>query len=285
LANVEIQSSWRETLTFSEFTQQERHIFDMEYATVMQSWFPYERGTTGLLNNTPRAAPPTTDRSRILMEIMNLVPEAEIEEPTVEHPENVNPTLLNPFKRAFERHHGELLMCAQVAKHEIEGAGSFGGMSARCGFGMQSIRPGHIAPHLFGGSFASNLAGQTPGNWYGLWHSGGSGDAYNANPLFMRREFCPVIIGFYDAGGMVDEIQFELDGYPYPIYDVSSVHTSIPFYELNTPIFIRPRVQYRFRMKLNSGAGYFDFRPIGLTFATASVMRNTNPTPPSVVAP
>jgi len=250
-------------LTVTDLTADERLLFESQYLRVMQAWsweMPIPKEKAALLP-----------------------PEAKIDWA------KQTPKLLQPLEPVFVRHKNELLTGAMAAKYGIDGAGALTGTSGRHGFGMSAIRPDYLLEEMAGRSFTATLSGLKKDEWYGLWHHGPIGGSYNAYPLYMRKEVCVIIIGFMDVGGMVDELQFEVDGITYATINItrniSGSRGGFPFYELPTPFCILPRRQYRCRMKVNAAAGEFNLIPIGLAFARADFMRNTAPIQPAVYAP
>lgn len=196
----------------------------------------------------------------------------------------------------FMRHKEAFKAALNIAKHDIDGAGSFSGVNAMTGFGMQPIRPDYMVPTAQARMWNSNVAGVptalaalTTNSWYGLWHNGLVGAAYNATPLYMRKEYCVAICGFLDVSGapLAEEIQMERDGKPSPIWvtNYSFLGGDYAFFELPQVELIKPRIQYRFQFKINATGGNFNLLPVGVAFAKADIMRNTAPTQPSTTAP
>lgn len=190
---------------------------------------------------------------------------------------------------AFMRHKKELFILAQAAKNDVDGAGTFNGLNATVGFGFQPIRPDHIVENTQTKLFTTTLAALTAGLWYGLWHNGATGAAYNATPLYNRKEYAMAILGFMDLSPttLVEEIQLEKDGKPLPVWRVKETLAGgdFPFYELPYPEYIRPRSQYRSQFRVNAAAGSFTLVPVGLAFPTSTYMRQTAPVGPTIAAP
>ena len=85
-------------------------------------------------------------------------------------------------------------------------------MGAKSGYGMQLIRPRYIQPTAAGNLFDVALSGLTAGDWYGLFHNGAVGAAYNATPLYLRKEVGLAWIGYMDLGlNLCDAIQLEIN--------------------------------------------------------------------------
>lgn len=189
----------------------------------------------------------------------------------------------------FAKHKDAFKAALSIAKEDIDGAGTFGGINAMTGFGFQPIRPDYLVPTAQGRTFNTTLAGLTANNWYGLYHNNTIGAAYNATPLYMRKEYCVAISGFLDVSGapLCEEIQMERDGKPSPIWvcNYSFLGGDYAFFELPQVEMIKPRLQYRFQFKTNATGGTHNMLPIGLAFAKADIMRNTAPTQPSTTSP
>jgi len=183
---------------------------------------------------------------------------------------------------------------AEASKQAIQpSAGVFQGMRAMTGFGMTKIRPGHIVPNAQGGAgtptFDVALATLTKDEWYGLYHNGAIGAAYNTTPLYLRKELSVAILGMMEVGPnvMADEIEFEINGKPLPIYNMleSMRGTDMQFFRFPSVEYIKPAVQYRSQFKTNAVAGNMCLVPVGIAFVTSDFMRQTKVTQPSTTAP
>lgn len=181
-------------------------------------------------------------------------------------------------------------LIAQAAKYALEpSAGQFGGMHAMQDYGMSLIRPDHVCVAAQGRTFDVALAALTKDNWYGYLHNAAIGGAYNATPLYLRKEVMVGIVGFMELGAIpcAEELQFELSGKALPIYNMVSQMRGcdLPIFELAQPLVIKPAQQYRSAFKTAVVAGNMALMPLGLSFATADFMRTQQPTQPSTTAP
>lgn len=196
------------------------------------------------------------------------------------------------LNEVFARHKQSFIDALQIAKHDLSPGGAFGGVNATKGFGMTPIRPDYLVPIAQARMFQSNVAGVptalaalTTNNWYGMWHNAILGAAWNANPLFMRADFCVAICGFLDVSGnpMAEEIQMERDGDLGPIWvpNYSFLGGDYAFFELPRTEFIAPRKQFRFQFKTNAIAGTLNLLPVGVAYVAASTMRSMVPVQPT----
>jgi len=179
---------------------------------------------------------------------------------------------------------------AEASKQAIQpSAGVFQGMRAMTGFGMTKIRPGFMLPAAQGYSFDVALAALTKDNWYGLYHNGAIGAAYNATPLYLRKELSIAILGMMELGPnvMADELQFEINGKPLPVYNMLEAMrgTDMQFFRFPSVEYIKPAVQFRSQFKTNAISGNMCLVPVGIAFVTSDFMRQTAPTQPSTTAP
>lgn len=192
----------------------------------------------------------------------------------------------------------------QAAKNDISPeAGQFEGMNAITNYGMQIIRPDYLVPTAQGRTFAVTTAGLTANSWYGLWHNGAIGAAYNATPLYLRKELALGVAGVIELTDLVsaEEVQFEIDTKQRPIYNLilsrigdgkaDIAATSVgPKGDLKMSRFpqveyIQPAKQYRSQFKTNTTGRAMCVVPLGIVFAKASFLRATAPTQPSTTAP
>lgn len=209
-------------------------------------------------------------------------------------------------------------MLGQACKHDIQpSAGIFQGMRATTGFGMRMIRHDDIlvAAQV---NWDIALAALTNGNWYGLYHNAVIGAAYNATPLYLRKELGIGWVGMreHQPDPMAAEIQLELNGKPLPTFNMlqqmgSAIRPAtvvtyvaatdswgqgrqpsndLKVFRFPSVEYLKPAIQYRSQFKA-TGAGLVNvwgrmcLTPLGLTFVTADYMRNTAPTRPATTAP
>lgn len=167
-------------------------------------------------------------------------------------------------------------------------AGTFRGMAAKNGYGMQIIRPEYLVPTAQGALFDTALSGLTAGSWYGLYHNAAIGGAYNATPLYLRKELGIALVGHMDLGlSLVDAVQWEINNDELPIYDMTLATRGgdLPIFGYPVVEYLRPGKQYRSQFKVNATGGNFVPLPLGVAFASADFMRATAPTAPSTTAP
>jgi hypothetical protein len=192
---------------------------------------------------------------------------------------------------AFEEAKDAYFLLAQAAKKAIlPSAGVFGGMRAMTGFGMRQIRPVDLLENATGGvSFDTAVAGLTKDNWYGWIHHAAIGAAYNATPLYLRKELAVGMLGVLDVSGapLIEELQLEIGGKPLPVYNMLAQMrgADFPFFRFPVVEYIKPATQYRIQGRFAAVAGNVALIPVGITFVTADFMRQTLPTQPTTAAP
>lgn len=182
--------------------------------------------------------------------------------------------------------------------------GQFFGMNAEKGYGMQTIRPDYMVPTAQGRTFYIGLSGLTAHSYYGLYHNGAIGAAYNTTPLYLRKELGIAWIGELEVNPNMcraDEIQLEIDGKPKPFYNMLYMKMNEPDEPLATAPagrpnlrlfrfpqvqFLKPAKQYRSQYKMSwKTGGHFMLIPVGIAFPSAEFMRATACTQPSTTAP
>jgi len=180
-------------------------------------------------------------------------------------------------------------LIGQAAKKAIQpSAGVFQGMRALTGFGMQLIRPSHITPDVQGGAQTPTFDAVTAGalnEWQGLYHNGAIGSAqtspgngWNATPLYLRKELAIGIVGVMelDASPKIEEVQFEVNGKPLPVFNMLTQirGTDMQLFRFPVVEYLKPAVQYRSQAKFGVAAGATTCPvPLGITFVTSDWMR------------
>ena len=201
----------------------------------------------------------------------------------------VAPSDGTPLSYTLEEDIEALKLIAQMSKKDIIGAGVFNGAFASTGFGVQQIRPDHILPAAQGRTFYVSLASLTPDSWYGLWHNGAIGAAYDPSPLYLRKWLEVGITGFLDVSPtpLVEEIQFEINGKPEPIMNIQyqELASGARLFHLPKAIVLKPYLQYRSQFKVNAASGDFKLLPLGASFVKAEFMRITQPEQPDDNSP
>lgn len=184
--------------------------------------------------------------------------------------------------------------------------GQFNGMNATGGYGMQLIRPDYMVPTGQGRSFMVTTSGLTAAGYYGLYHNGAIGAAYNATPLYLRKELGIAWVGLMEVN--VDicralEVGLEIDGKPKPLYnllpmlandgkeDISGSTGSVGdpgglrAFRFPQVQYLQPSIQYRSQYKTKDTGGFTHLIPLGVAFPTAEFMRATAATQPSTTKP
>ena len=184
-------------------------------------------------------------------------------------------------------------LIGQAAKKSIQpSAGVFQGMRAMTGFGMSAIRPGYITPDAQGGAgtptFDTIFAGAI-NTFTGLYHNGAIGAAYNATPLYLRKELALGICGLMelDASPKAEEFQFEVNGKPIPVYDglTQMRGSDMQLFRFPAVEYLKPAVQYRSAVKFGA-LGTSTLVPIGVAFVISDWMRQqVVPNRPATTAP
>ena len=176
-----------------------------------------------------------------------------------------------------------------LAKDKISDAGAFGGALPDDGFGITQIRPDFLVPAAQGRTFYKSVSGLTPNGWYGLWHNGAIGDAYNDNPLYLRKEVLVAISGLLDVSGsgIIEEVQFEINSDKRQIVPMGPQikGTDFRLVRFPTPVIIPSSTQFRSQAKFTAASGDVELIPIGIAFATSEFMKNTTPTQPTTTKP
>ena len=190
----------------------------------------------------------------------------------------------------YTKYKGVFAMLGQAAKNEMDpAAGMFNGMNAMTGYGMTLIRPGYLFPAAQGYTFDRALAALTKDNWYGWAHNAVIGAAYNATPLYHRKELWTAIIGFLELGTVpcAEEFQWEIDAKPLPVWNMVNQMRAmdVPLFEFPQVINLRPALQYRSQFKTGVVAGNMAMAAQGVTFIRAEWLRNTAPTLPTTNPP
>jgi len=181
-------------------------------------------------------------------------------------------------------------LLAQACKHDIQpSAGMFQGQRATTGFGFRMIRPDDIVPTAQGRTFDATVAGLTANSWYGLYHNGAIGAAYNATALYLRKELGIGMVGTQEMGAdsIIEETQFEINGKPLPVFNCERQFVGSGWRVFRFPQveYFKPAIQYRSQAKFAAADGATKHVPVGLTFVTSDYDRNTTPTQPSTTAP
>lgn len=182
-----------------------------------------------------------------------------------------------------------VLTAAQACKAQLQpSSGPFEGVNATSGYGWRPIRADTLVPTAQGRTFEATLSG-TAHNYYGLFHNGTVGAAYNATPLYLRKEVGVIICGFIELTGnpLVEAVQFELNTRPLSIHTLNfhMLGGDKPVYFLPTPYFLKPAGRYRSQFQQAATSGSIHFYPIGFEFPTAEFMLSTAPTEPATTAP
>ena len=196
----------------------------------------------------------------------------------------------NKLTLMFEKRKAEIKVAAAMAKNDIDpNPGTFEGMDPSTGFGMRLIRPDDLVPTAQGRTFDATLTGLTANSWYGYIHNGAIGAAYNAAPLYLRKELAVALLGFLSTGdAIVDELKWEINSQPMPVWNMLTQMrgTDLKLYEIPTSMeYLKPAKTYRSEMKVNAASGNLSLIPIGVTFVNAEFARNEQPTQPSTTAP
>lgn len=208
-------------------------------------------------------------------------------------------TMGNIFSRNFgntghairdllDKYRDQMFLFAQAAKNDLEGGGVYQGINAMNGFGMGDIRPDFLCPTEQDRTFEVTLAALTASDWYGYLHHAAIGGAYNASPLYLRKEVAVAICGFIElANPFADEMMWEINGKQLPVWNMETpMKAGEPrIFECPQVMYLAPRKQYRSRFRTNTAAGNMCLRPIGVAFPTADYMRTTEPTLPDSTAP
>ena len=203
----------------------------------------------------------------------------------------------------FNENKDVFALIGQAAKKSIQpSAGVFQGLRAMTGFGMQMIRPGHLTPNAQGGgantpTFDASTLGAI-NEWQGLYHNGVIGSAqvapgqgWNATPLYLRKELAVGIVGIMelDPSPKIEEVQFEVNGKPLPVFNMLTQMRGTDMQIFRFPVveYLKPAVQYRSQAKFSVAAGGTSCPvPLGITFVISDWMRQTLvPNRPSTTAP
>jgi len=195
-------------------------------------------------------------------------------------------------------------LIGQAAKKAIQpSAGVFQGMRALTGFGMTMIRPAHITPNVQGSppaaQFQPTFDATCLGNaneWMGLYHNGvigsanvAAGQGWNGTPLYLRKELALGIVGVMelDPTSKIEEVQFEINGKPLPVYNMLTQMrgTDVQFFRFPTAEYLKPAVQYRSHAKYGA-VGTTCPVPVGVAFVISDWLRQPLvPNRPAVTAP
>lgn len=201
----------------------------------------------------------------------------------------VPPESRDAISYTFEQDIPTLKLIGQMAKKDIIGGGVFNGAFATTGHGVQQIRPDYLVPSAQGRTFYASLSGLTADSWYGLWHNGAIGAAYDNDPLYVRKWLEIAITGFLDVSPapLAEEIQFEINGKPEPIFNMEyqQLGSSARLFHLPKPIVLKPYLQFRSQFKINATGGDFKLLPLGVAFVKAEYMRLTAPEQPDTSSP
>ena len=181
-------------------------------------------------------------------------------------------------------------LIGQACKNDISpNAGVFQGMRATTGFGFSMIRPDYLVPIAQGRTYDATVVALVANNWYGLYHNAAIGAAYNAVPLYLRKELGIGIVGMLEIGAdnIIEEMQWEINGKPLPVFDMVRQMVGSDFRAFRYPSveYLKPAIQYRSQAKFAAAAGDTKMTPLGLVFATSDYLRNTVPVQPTIVAP
>ena len=209
-------------------------------------------------------------------------------------------------------------LLGQACKHDIQpSAGVFQGQRAMTGFGFRMIKPGDvaIATQLTFKSIQLPAGGAL--SWNGYLHNANINVAYNATPLYLRKELGIGWLGVRELEDpMFEEIQLELNGKPTPVYNMlqqmgrstrpataiaygaaldtwnqgSTGEQDLKSFRFPSVEYMKPAIQYRSQVKaaaagLTTVWGINHMTPLGLTFATSDIMRNIAQTRPTTAAP
>ncbi len=177
----------------------------------------------------------------------------------------------------------------QAAKYDIQpSAGVFQGQRATTGFGFGMIRPDYLVPTAQGRTYDATFLGAA-NSWNGLYHNGVIGAAWNATPLYLRKELALGVLGLLEMGAdnIIEEMQWEINGKPLPVFDMvrQMVSADLRAFRMPQVEYLKPAIQYRSQAKFAAAAGDTKMAPLGLAFVTSDYLRNTVPTQPSIVAP
>jgi hypothetical protein len=210
-------------------------------------------------------------------------------------------------------------LIGQACKNDIQpSAGVFQGMRAQTGFGFGLIRPDYICGNVQGRSFDIFL-GATAGAWVGLYHNAAIGGAYNATPLYLRKELGIGWLGLvdYQHDTMAEEVQLEINGKPLPVWtmlhqmgravrpplavaygtnaNATDTWSQQPLPDMRVFRFpaveyLKPAIQYRSAFKpsatnLANVWGRMCVAAVGIAFVTSDYLRNQSPTQPTYIAP
>ena len=183
------------------------------------------------------------------------------------------------------------LYLTMLAKAEIDRAGVFGGLQPRVnggGFGWQPIRPDYVVPSAQGRTFLTSLSGLTANSWYGLYHNGAIGAAYNATPLYMRDKYQVAIEAIWDVQetALFDSLQFELEGVAQAVISCRpQVMSDLPIVRLPFTQVLRAGKRYRSAFRVMAASGTFEPLPLGVAWVSADRMETQEPEQNSTTAP
>lgn len=210
-------------------------------------------------------------------------------------------------------------LVGQACKNDIQpSAGVFQGMRAQTGFGFGLIRPDYICSNVQGRSFDVALTG-TAASWYGLYHNAAIGAAYNATPIYLRKELGIGWLGLvdYQHDTMAEEVQLEINGKPLPVWTMlhqmgravrpptataygtnanatdtwnQGPNPDLRVFRFPAVEYLKPAIQYRSQFKLSAAGlanvwGRSCIAAVGIAFVTSDYLRNTVPTQPTLLAP
>jgi len=186
----------------------------------------------------------------------------------------------------------EIRFFGQLCKNEIQPSpGAFEGMYPKSGFGWTNIRPGYLCPTEQGSgavvTFDTAFSG-TANTWYGLYHHAAIGGAYNADPLFLRKELGAVIIGQIEMmNPLIEEMQWEIEQTKKPILNMllQMRGTDLQMFKYPKAIMLRPAKEYRSQAKYSAAGGNICPVPLGVAFVASDYMKNTAVTQPDKTAP
>jgi len=202
-----------------------------------------------------------------------------------------DPNARNVLTEVFDNQKTFYKRLCCIAKAEIDQAGSFGGMNPTVkggGFGWQPIRPDYLVEDTVVKTWFRTTAALTSGNWYGLWHNGDIGAAFNATPLYNRKVYLTAIAALWDAQetGLFQSVKFEIENSPQSVFVCrDKILSDLPIFQLPAVQVIRPRNQYRVQYQAVTAGGNMEIMPLGITFAKKFEMENTAPTGNTTVAP
>lgn len=180
-------------------------------------------------------------------------------------------------------------LACENAKADLQpSAGIFGGMNATSGFGWTPIYADLLVPTAQGRTYETTIA-VTAHNWYGLYHNAAIGAAYNASPLYLRKEVAVMMLGLIELSGnpIAEGFQIELNSQPQAIQHLNyhMLGGDLPMYFFSEPYYLKPSQFYRSHFQSAVAAATFNLQPIGVAFQTAPFMMSTANTQPSVTAP